>query len=77
VQKYDPAAVHTPAWLLVDRLKPGGSAARESGIEIGHAETDVMDARAALLDEFVHGAVGLDWLEQFDVDSIDRDGDDV
>jgi len=77
MQERDAPAAGPAPRRLIDQLVARNAAAFESGIEIGDAVADVMDARAAFRKELCHGAGRIGRLEQLDVHLPDPHGDNL
>ncbi len=68
MEESDPSAVGARAGLRVDQAVTPVTAPLEGGIQVRDAETDVMDARTALRQEFADGAVIAPGLQEFEID---------
>src|SRR5436309_13918509 len=77
MQERDAPAAGPAPRRLIDQLVAGSAAAFESGIEIGDAVADVMDARAAFRKELCDGAGRIGGLEELDVHLLDPQGDNL
>ena len=71
-ERYPPAA-GSHAWPLVDQTVASRPAGLDGGIEIGDPVADVMNAGAALGQEFPNGAVGLDRSQKLDLGLPERE----
>src|SRR3982074_2369480 len=76
MQESDAPSAGPAPGLLIDRVIPGRTAARERGVEIRDAVADVMDAGPAFRKELRHGTLGIAGLEQLDVDAVEMQADD-
>ncbi len=70
----DALAVCADARFVVHQLVPLISAALQGGIQIGHAEADVVDTRSASCDEFGNRPVVRLRFEKFEIDVAERQG---
>ncbi len=72
MQESDASAVCSDARFFAHQLVPLISAALQGGIQIGHAEADVVDTRSASCDEFGNRPVVRLRFEKFDIDVAER-----
>ena len=72
MQESDASAVCSDARFFAHQLVPLISAAPQGGIQIGHAEADVVDSRSAFGDEFGDRPVVRLRFEKFDIDVAER-----
>lgn len=66
MQEGDAFSFGANAGLFIDEREAGGPAPREGGVQIIHVEADVVNARAAFIEELSDRRQRFFWLQEFD-----------